>query len=106
MYKLIIYNKKELELGIRKETEEHGMSREQATKTAKDHLKENPHYYTLADKAGLEDEYVSEASQIQRPFTKKAKGIHGRRLPKDNPKRPSTTVGSSQIGPTGAGGGY
>jgi hypothetical protein len=45
----------ELEMGIETEMKEHGMSKAEATKTAKDHLRENPNYYTKMKKAGLED---------------------------------------------------
>ena len=44
MLTIFIYDKHELKIGIKKEMTEHGMSKEEATKTAKDHLKENPHY--------------------------------------------------------------
>ena len=44
----------ELQKGIRVEMKEHGMSRAKATKTALDHLKENPKYYTKMEEAGLE----------------------------------------------------
>lgn len=45
----------ELKMGIKKEMKEHGMSHEEARKTASDHLKENPHYYSIAHKVGLAD---------------------------------------------------
>lgn len=45
----------ELEMGIETEMKEHGMSEAEATKTAKDHLREHPNYYTKMKKAGLED---------------------------------------------------
>lgn len=61
MLKLFIYDKKELKTGIEKEMSEHGMNREEATKTAKDHLKENPRYYSVAQSVGLEDEEMLEA---------------------------------------------
>jgi hypothetical protein len=60
MYKLIIKENKELQMGIKKEMEEHGMSYAKAKKTAADHLKENPHYYTVAASVGLEDEETME----------------------------------------------
>jgi len=63
MLTLMIFDKHELETGIRKEMQEHGMSKEEATKTAKDHLKENPHYYSIADSVGLEDEELNEAKK-------------------------------------------
>jgi hypothetical protein len=44
----------ELQKGIRVEMKEHGMSRAKATKTALDHLKENPKYYTKMEESGLE----------------------------------------------------
>ena len=56
--KLILLDKHELQLGIEKESSEHGMSYDEARKTAIDHLKENPKYYSVADKAGLEEEDV------------------------------------------------
>jgi len=62
MHRLYIYDKKELEMGIKKEMEEHGMSEQEATKTAKDHLKENPKYYSIASNVGLEDESALEES--------------------------------------------
>ena len=58
--KLMLVNKHELEMGIEKESSEHGMSREEARKTALDHLKERPDYYSVADKAGLEEEGMLE----------------------------------------------
>ena len=47
------FNKRELKMGIKVEMSEHGMNRKIATKTAKDHLRENPHYYTKSKKCGL-----------------------------------------------------
>jgi len=44
----------ELAMGIKTEMEEHGMSKSEATKTAKDHLREHPNYYSKMKKAGLE----------------------------------------------------
>lgn len=58
--KLIVVDAKELKMGIQKEMEEHGMSYKEAHKTAIDHLKENPHYYSISEKAGLEEENLSE----------------------------------------------
>lgn len=58
--KLILVDKHELELGIEKESSEHGMSPEEARKTAIDHLKERPDYYSQAEKAGLEEEGMLE----------------------------------------------
>jgi hypothetical protein len=45
----------ELEIGIKTEMKEHGMDKAEATKTAKDHLRENPRYYSIMKKVGLED---------------------------------------------------
>lgn len=75
--KLIILDKHELELGIEKESKEHGMSYEEARKTAIDHLKERPDYYTVADNAGLEEELKEWFDSI---FTSKNsnKGRYGR----------------------------
>lgn len=58
--KLIMYKKHELELGIKKEQHEHGMSYEEARKTALDHLRERPDYYSVAEEAGLEEENLEE----------------------------------------------
>jgi len=54
--RLLILNKHELAMGIAKESSEHGMSYDEARKTAIDHLKERPDYYSVADKAGLEED--------------------------------------------------
>lgn len=59
----MLVDKKELEMGIEKESTEHGMSYEEARKTALDHLKERPDYYSVADKAGLEEEGVQEGKK-------------------------------------------
>lgn len=45
----------ELAKGIKDEAGEHGMSKSQAKKTAKDHLKKDPKYYSKLDKIGLEE---------------------------------------------------
>lgn len=58
--RLILVDKKELEMGIEKEMKEHGMTPEKARKTAIDHLKERPDYYSVAEKAGLEEEDMVE----------------------------------------------
>jgi len=47
--------KSEMAMGIKDEMGEHGMSKEQAAKTASDHLKSNPKYYSTLKKAGLEE---------------------------------------------------
>jgi hypothetical protein len=44
----------ELAMGIKTEMEEHGMGKAEATKTAKDHLRENSKYYSKMKAAGLE----------------------------------------------------
>jgi hypothetical protein len=59
-YKIVVPNFEyakggELEMGIETEMKEHGMSKAEATKTAKDHLSENPNYYSKMKKAGLEE---------------------------------------------------
>jgi len=70
--RLLILDKKELQMGIEKESTEHGMSYEEARKTAIDHLKENPKYYTIADSVGLEEEGVDEGKNypFEGEFTK------------------------------------
>lgn len=45
----------ELAMGAKEEREEHGMSKAEAKKTAKDHLKKNKKYYSIMKKAGLEE---------------------------------------------------
>lgn len=45
----------ELSKGIKTEMKEHGMSKSEATKTAKDHLKEHPNYYSKMESVGLKD---------------------------------------------------
>lgn len=73
--RLMIVSKKELELGIEKESGEHGMSYEEARKTALDHLKERPDYYSVADKAGLEEEDSCNLDEwFDSVFTKKNSG--------------------------------
>ena len=72
--KLIIVNKHELALGIEKESSEHGMSYEEARKTAIDHLKERPDYYSVAEKAGLEEEELDLQEWHDSIFTKKNSG--------------------------------
>lgn len=63
----------ELEKGIRTEMKEHGMSREEATKTANDHLKEDAKYYTKMAKIGLKDGGKIELPhELDRYFTKPA----------------------------------
>jgi len=42
-------------MGIKTEMEEHGMDRAEATKTAKDHLREHPNYYSKMKSMGLND---------------------------------------------------
>lgn len=75
--KLMLVNKHELELGIEKESGEHGMSYEKARQTALDHLKERPDYYSAAEKAGLEEEGLLEWTDSV--FTKeKTGGRYGR----------------------------
>lgn len=79
--KLIILDKRELALGIEKESSEHGMSYEEARKTAIDHLKERPDYYSVADKAGLEEKEIEEIQEwVDSIFTSKnsGKGRYGR----------------------------
>ena len=91
--KLILIDKKELEMGIEKESTEHGMSYEEARKTALDHLKERPDYYSVADKAGLEEEGLVE--WYDSVFTKKNSGkgrtgrlkLHWNKQKKSNKKQ-------------------
>lgn len=61
-------------MGIEKESSEHGMSYEEARKTALDHLKERPDYYSVADKAGLEESEIDLNEWYDSVFTKKNSG--------------------------------
>lgn len=61
----------ELEKGIATEMKEHGMSREEATKTAQDHLKEDAKYYTKMAKIGLKNGgKINLPHELDRYFTK------------------------------------
>lgn len=81
----------ELEMGIKTEMEEHGMSKSEATKTAKDHLRENPNYYTKMKEAGLE--YGGQLELFKKggaTFDDKVRAIKrnlvGKKVPKDYQK--------------------
>lgn len=103
--RLMIVSKKELELGIEKESGEHGMSYEEARKTALDHLKERPDYYSAAEKAGLEEEGVEEGKKW--PFDTEMTSGEGRtgRLKKHwNKQKKSKRAQFADI-PVGASGG-
>ena len=60
----------ELEMGIKQEMKEHGMSKKEATKTAKDHLKEDDYYYTKLKEAGLEKGGEVEGKKLPHRLTK------------------------------------
>lgn len=61
----------ELEKGIATEMKEHGMSREEATKTAQDHLKEDAKYYTKMAEIGLKNGgKINLPYELDRYFTK------------------------------------
>jgi len=87
----MIINKQELKMGIEKEMSEHGMSHEEAHKTALDHLKERPDYYSVAEKAGLEEEEMLEWNDSV--FQKRMTGGRLKRLKRI--KGPFTVVGTS-----------
>ena len=74
MAKLIVLDRKELENGIKKEMSEHGMDEKKARQTAIDHLKENPHYYSIADSVGLEDEEQESLEEYKTGWAKNPKG--------------------------------
>jgi hypothetical protein len=66
----------ELEMGIKTEMKEHGMSKKEATKTAKDHLKEHSNYYTKMKSVGLKKGGAVKGklpSTLDKYFTKNAK---------------------------------
>jgi hypothetical protein len=56
----------ELQKGIECEMTEHGMSEEEATKTAQDHLKEDPEYYTKLEE--MEASGESEGAETDDSF--------------------------------------
>lgn len=110
MPKLIVINRKELQKGIQKEKGEHGMSDAEARKTAIDHLKENPHYYSIADSVGLEDEEALEEALAALngiptgknwPFTKPAGRLKGIEKKVRKAKKQGTTAYA--VGPGGSG---
>lgn len=47
------YDKKEIAMGMKDEKSEHNMSDKEAKTTAKQHLKKNPHYYSILKKVGM-----------------------------------------------------
>lgn len=54
--KLVLVDKSELHKGEEEEHSEHGFDKELSTSVAAQHLdKKDPHYYTKADAAGLEE---------------------------------------------------
>mgnify|MGYP003350318663 CR=1 FL=1 len=93
--RLILIDKEELQKGIEKESSEHGMSPEEARKTALDHLKERPDYYSVAEKAGLEEENVDEGKDW--PYDTKMASGSGRygRLKLAYKKNPNTLAANS-----------
>ena len=105
-YKFVLVDKGEVEKGEREEAGEHNFPPEQAHNVALQHLtKKDPHYYTKADAAGLE-ELVREAIKEWHDsiFTKdKTGGRIGRlkrNIAKQKKKHPGsgfTVVGGSNI---------
>ena len=96
--RLILVDKSELQKGIEKESSEHGMSPEEARKTALDHLKERPDYYSVAEKAGLEEEGLEEGKKW--PYDTKMASGGGRygRIKIALKKRPaSLAYGSGEV---------
>lgn len=90
--RFIIVDKHELQMGIEKESSEHHMSHEEARRTAIEHLKERPDYYSAAEKAGLEEEGLVEWSDSIFTKDKSGKGRTGRYK---NKKGAFTVVGGS-----------
>jgi hypothetical protein len=93
-YKFVLVNKSEVEKGEREEAGEHNFPPEQAHNVALQHLtKKDPHYYTKADAAGLEEWNDS-------VFTKDKTGGRMARIKKYKKKHPGqafTVVGGSNI---------
>ena len=69
----------ELSEGIKTEMKEHGMSKNVATKTAKDHLKEDSKYYTKMKKAGIgettKNKKVSTKPKSKNPSLRGSKSV-------------------------------
>jgi DNA topoisomerase-1 len=59
----------ELFRGIEEEMREHGMDEAEARKTAMDHLRENPHYYSIIDKALRKSSYKLASSHQSETWT-------------------------------------
>lgn len=97
MLKLVIIDKSELRSGEKEEAEEHGFDPQTAHQVAIDHLtKKDPHYYTKAQAAGLEDEEKLEEAKAP----KKAKYKVGFNKKPGKKKQPKNRAGPQGI-PTG-----
>jgi len=59
-----------------------------------DHIRKHPHYYSDLAKAGLDETYTVDKKAPYGPKGAFGHGRTGRKV-----KHPSTTVGSSNIGP-------
>lgn len=56
-YEQVKFNPKELKAGTKEELKDkHTKNRKQAEKIAKDHLSQDPHYYTKLKKAGIDEQ--------------------------------------------------
>lgn len=73
----------ELKMGSEEESKEHGMSKAEAKKTAKDHLKKNKHYYSIMKKVGLEEKSDPCWKDYQQVGMKKK---NGKKVPNCVPK--------------------
>lgn len=100
-YRFVLVNKSEVEKGEREEAGEHNFPPEQARNVALQHLtKKDPHYYTKADAAGLEEEGETLEEWNDSVFTKDKTGGRMARInryKKKYPGRAFTVVGGSNI---------
>jgi hypothetical protein len=75
-YKFVLVNKSEVEKGEKEEAGEHNFPADMAHNVALQHLtKKDPHYYTKADAAGLEEEGSNLDEWNDSVFTKDKTGV-------------------------------
>ena len=92
--RLVFVDRKEVEKGESEETTEHHFDKETAHKVAMDHIEKHPKYYTDLAAVGLDETYKIDKKAPYGPKGAFGHGRTGRKV-----KHPSTTVGSSNVGP-------
>jgi hypothetical protein len=98
MYKFVIVYKDELEKGEEEESGEHGFPEPIAHQVAIDHLtKKNPHYYSIADKVGLEEVLQEWYDSVFTPEKTGGRMARIKRYKKKHPKTAFTVVGGSNL---------